>query len=411
MVIAMEMDFRDPLDADVLARAVDLVCDAEPVLGCRLDLEANPPCWSPVPRDSRRGLVLVEQRDAYEQFMYAPLDATEQVQVAVCLWRHDAGDRLLVKMTHTVGDGVGLQSLIARLSQIYSAVESNPRYAPQPGLTGSRALSQVLHQHWWTHARLVWDLVSFLGPRLLPRTSVVLPLPASPSGAWQRVTMQLPVSRLSQLASYGRRRGSTLNDVFVAAAYRALASQGQWDGSAALRISITVDLRRWGRPAATTPAICNLSSFECPFLIRQLGRTFEETLANVTALTRRRKASAPGLVPALVGHAISIWRPPRRSIRPDVGPETRARAGRPMTLSNEGKLDRSTMQFGVQAPVQAYVLPPFIEPPGVHLCLSGYEGRLTIAAVTRVNGAAAVERFMDAMFAELPEDEPSPSSP
>ena len=46
--------------------------------------------------------------------------------------------------------------------------------------------------------------------------------------------------------------------------------------------------------------------------------------------------------------------------------------------------------------------PPFWEPPHLHVCLSSYEGALTLAAVTRENAAPSVAQFLDALIDELP---------
>jgi len=195
-----------------------------------------------------------------------------------------------------------------------------------------------------------------------------------------------------------------LNDVFLAAAYRALASQGGWDGTSGLRISITVDLRRWCPSCSFAPSICNLSSFEYPFLVRNLGRNFDETLANVAAVTRRRKRSWPGLVPALVGHFLMKRHGYEDLVRAGLKERKRrrSRAGRPLTLSNEGSLDKVRLRFGTKTPVSAHILPPFLALPDVHICLSSYAGRLTLAAVTPRNGQEIVERFLDTLLEQFP---------
>ena len=73
-----------------------------------------------------------------------------------------------------------------------------------------------------------------------------------------------------------------MNDLVLAAAYRALAPE-------ALGREVGPPDRDHRRspalvpPEYARPAVCNLSSLETPFLIRQLGGSFDETLANVSA--------------------------------------------------------------------------------------------------------------------------------
>ena len=218
------------------------------------------------------------------------------------------------------------------------------------------------------------------------------------------VVRRLAAPHLALLARYGKARGATVNDLFLAAAYRALAFQGRWDGTSALRIAITVDLRRWCLPATHDPEICNFSSLELPFLIRDLGRSFDETLANVSAVMGRRKASRPGLALALISQLLADGRPPPK---PQVSPAAEREASRrpsrwPTMLSNEGALDAMRLRFGRQRPAAAHILPPFWEPPFLHVCLSSYDGALTLAAVTRENAEPLVARFLDAVVDELP---------
>jgi NRPS condensation-like uncharacterized protein len=400
MVIEMECGFDGHLEENVLARAGELLLEVEPILGCRLVVDSAAPYWRRVPASQRNVLSVARGPDEYERARRSGLDATRGVQVALCLWPRDNGDRLLVKMTHVVGDGFALQFVAARLSSLYSALRLDPDYRPSPSRVPTRHISQIFSAvPKLAYVRIIWDFAWFIAPRLLPRRTHAIPLPQESVGPWVPVVRRLPAPRSSFLSRYGKERGATLNDIFVAAAYRALAFAYRWDGMSALRITITVDLRRWCLPATHAATICNLSSFEIPFLMRDLGRSFDETLANVSALMRRRKQSRPGLALALVGHLFatnksvqSAWYRGRKS-------------GTALSLSNEGPLDASSLRFADETPVAAHILPPFIELPGVHVCLSGYGGTLTLAAVTPSNGEAVVGRFLDAVLEELPGEE------
>ena len=410
MVIELELEFKGRLDEHLLARAADLLLDAEPVLGCRLVINAPKPHWEAVPAAERRELCVTYVPEGYESFRRTGLDATANVQVALCLWRRDAGDRLVVKMTHEVGDGVGLQSLAARLAAIYSELCVDPGYRPRTSLGARRDFGQILSEvPKGAYPALIRDFARVLVSHWFPRRTHGLALPRESAGPWVPVIKRVPSTQLSFLSRYGKARGATLNDVLLAAAYRALASRGVWDGTSGLRIAITVDLRRWCLRHPDASAICNLSSFEFPFLVRNLGRDFDETLANVTALTRRCKRHWPGLAPALAGHFLmKTWRHEnlaRAGVKDR--PRKRARSGHTLTLSNEGALDKACLRFGAQTPVSAHILPPFLTLPNVHICVSGYDGALTLAAVTPQNGHVVVGSFLDALLEQLPGGEAS----
>jgi len=414
MVIEMELAFAGRLDEHLLARATELLLDTESVLGCRLNVEAPQPRWQPVPSEDRARLVLTDRQDVYDGMRCEGLDAAANVQVALCLWRHDEGDRLLVKMTHAVGDGAALQSLVARLASIYSGLCADPAYQPRPSLQGQRRVEHVFSEvPRRVYRRALWSLVWFLAPRWFPRSYHVLSLPRQSAGGWVPVVARVPAERLPFLSAYAKARGATLNDLFLAAAYRALAREGHWDSTTALRIAITIDLRRWYLPPAYAGSIRNLSSLEFPFLGRDLGTRFDNTLANVSALTRRRKRSRPGLASALMGHYRMLRLGPERILReagtkPPSAAPGKARRG-PIwhtvsaVLSNEGRLDEASLCFGSERPESVHILPPFLALPGVHLSVSSYRGVLAFAAVTPRSGYAAIERFLSTLVEQLPQ--------
>ena len=414
MVIEMELGFDGRLDESLLSRALELLLDAEPILACRLVVDAPQPCWQIVPQADRTRLIVTRIAGEYEAFRTTGLDPTKNVQVELCLGRHERGDRLIIKMTHEVGDGVGLQLLTSRLSSLYSRLCTDSSYRPSPNLSARRDFGQILSSiPARAYPRIMWDFATFLLPRCFPPRTHALQVPHQSVGPWTPVIKRLSASRLSSLTAYSKARGSTLNDLFLSAAYRALASCGKWDGSSGLRISMTVDLRRWCFEHAAARSICNLSSFEYPFLARKLGRRFDDTLANVTALTRRRKESWPGLAPALVAHFV-MQRYASRGLRRDQSLPRRRQTKkvRPsLTVSNEGRLDKERVRFGEQVPAFAHIVPPFLALPCVHICLTGYDGGLTVVAVTARNGYATVDEFLDVMLNELPSFIPASRGP
>ena len=109
MVISFEMAFDNALDERLLVRAFDLL-DAEPVTGCRLVIDPSRPHWQPVPHARAPRLVVTSCEDDASRCGAASLDAMENVQAHACLWRREDGDRLLLRMTHEVGDGAAIRA-------------------------------------------------------------------------------------------------------------------------------------------------------------------------------------------------------------------------------------------------------------------------------------------------------------
>jgi NRPS condensation-like uncharacterized protein len=401
MIIGLEIVFEGRLDVDLLVLATELLFDAEPLLACRFAIYAGGFRWDPVPRADRRVLVVTHVREEYERIRRAGLDASSNVQVALCVWRREDGDLLLVQMTHEVGDGVSIRSLTARLASIYSNLCVDSAYRPRPNLVARRDIGQILSQvPQRAYLRMLWDFVTFLAPRWFPRRTHTLSLPHESIGSWVHVIKHLAAPSLSILSAYAKPRAATINDIFLAAAYRALASQGGWNGRSGLRIFITVDLRRWYLPCADEVSICNLSSLEFPFLIRRLGTDFDQTLVNVSSLTQRRKRTWPGLGHALVSCVLMKWAA-HGSRRDNAATGKGCTKASSITLSNEGALDGASLCFGTQLPASTCILPPFFALPSVHMCLSTYAGSVTLAAVTPQNGVTVVDGYLDALLEQL----------
>jgi len=401
-VIALECAFGGRLDVATLTRAAELLVDTEPILGFMLVEDAPAPHWRRVPASERRLVTLVRTRTEYERLRRSGMDAGAGVQLALCLWRGEAADRLLVKMTHAAGDGASLQLLARRLASLYSELTLDPSYRPSRGRLRTRDPSELLEPvPRLARLQALLAFALFMAPRLFPRATHRLPLPGVCAGAWAPVVRRLSDPSLSSLSRYAKARGATVNDVVLAAAYRALAAAG-WDGVSALRIPTTVDLRRWCLPPEHAAAVANISSWEFPYLMRDLGRTLDETTARVTALMRRRKRSRPGLAIGLIMLRAANKAADPAGARAFKSVSVRPRPAQPLlTLSNEGLLDKSALRFGDEAPLSAHVLPPFMRLPRLHVCVSGYDGALTVAAVTPENGRADVTRFLDTLLDEL----------
>ena len=401
-IAQMELAFDRRLDEHLLARAVGLLLDTAPILACRLVVDSSGPFWQRLPQGTPQPLMITDDGGAYARFRHSGLDATRGAQVALCLWRGGGGDRLLIKITHQVGDGGGLHMIAARLSDIYATLHREPEYRPPPAGETSRDVMDLLPRVPWP--TILWTFVRFIASRWFPQRTCMLPLPDSSVGAWCFVERHLPASRVSLLSAYGRAQDATLNDMFVAAAYRALASRATWDGTSSLRILITVDLRRY--LARSCEAVANLSAMDCPYLGRTLGGSVDETIANVRTVMHRRKQNWPGLAMVWLTYlGVRLERHGRHA----ADRRHRNARFRKITLSNTGPIDKARVAFAGRPPVSACILPPFRTLPGLLICLSGYDGSLTLSAGTSENGEALIGGFLDAMLSELPVEQFAPA--
>ena len=404
MMIQMEMKFDRPLDADRLKQALALALDAEPVLGCRLVEHPRRPYWERWP-EPRMNFFMADSAAEYENFKTQKLDAGHGPQLKGCLWRDPAGDQLLLKVSHATADAGGTKDVAALVAGIYRRLAREPRFRPEPNLLGSRGIGQILRRlPWRAFPRIYWNFLKGVRRSTSPPVTLKLNWDHEPRGPLRYVCRHLLPDRVADLAAYGRARQATLNDLLLAAIYRALARIGRWDGRATLRLMMTVDLRRY-LPRQRGEAITNLSAIEHHFLGADLGADFDSTLHKIAAGTRQRKADWWGLndwVGLLPSLAVLPFRR-MQAIYDRVLNLLVSRGTLENALTNMGPIDPGGLVFD-EAPRAAWLLVPPIYPPQFGVGVTGYAGSLTLSAgvYTEAGPDSLAEKFFEAVLAELP---------
>jgi NRPS condensation-like uncharacterized protein len=295
-MLQMELVFNHRLDAERLARALDLMFDAQPVLGCRLVTEKKEVYWERLSHWGNDIFVLTPEQTEFNGFRDTPIDSRRGPQLKACILRAAGGDRLLVRVAHQVCDAAGLNDIVAQLSFIYGVLAQDRDYQPEPNIEGARHCGQIMrHLPWYSYPALLFAFLRATLSNQIPQKSHALQVPAGPSAPLTFVIRHLEPERVSRLTAYGRQHRATINDLMITAFFRALALAREWDGRSARRIQTTVDLRRWYIPAGKAGGICNLSTYEYINLGRDPVRDFAATLSRVCAVTRRKKSGWIGL--------------------------------------------------------------------------------------------------------------------
>ena len=144
MMIQLEMEFNKELDAERLAKAIDLTLDAEPVLGCRFMDNSYRPFFERLDVNKRPAFFLANSQNEYETFKTSSIDHKTGPQISVCLWHSSNSDRLLLKASHHVTDAAGIKDIVAILSDTYRRLSDNPAYRPSPNIKEQRSLREVI---------------------------------------------------------------------------------------------------------------------------------------------------------------------------------------------------------------------------------------------------------------------------
>jgi len=403
------LDFDGPLDGPRLKRALRLLLDAEPVLGCRFVARWWRPYWHRIaPRVLDAAVLLREQtaggpyREALTaDFLAETMPADVGPRIAALWLRDDPGDRLVLKIHHQAADAGGIKEVLYRLAALYRALGDDPEHVPSPR-TGTRSLRQVFRP-------LLPRAIPGLLLRMLRDTSAGTWPPRHmhpPMGNDLRGTpsfraLHVPSDRMDALRAAFP--SATINDLVTAAVLRALAGVAHWKGREALRIWSTVDLRRY-LPDGKADGLSNLSGFMYLNVGTRLGDRYEDTLSTVKAALDRIKGLYPGL-----GYALTTWLfmgPLPLGLIDTIMPLLRRvmLSKMPPVLTNMGAIDDEALDLGEPKLRSAHLVVPTSHPPGLILGVSGFRGgvTLTVGHFASALPAESLETLLAAIDKELP---------
>ncbi|HHY27347.1 MAG TPA: alcohol acetyltransferase [Desulfitobacterium dehalogenans] len=378
--VILKLDGR--IDFDKLSKAVRLSVDAEPVLGCRF-VEDDPPYWKRLEDIGQTEFCSMEEttnvEDAVQRFLESRLDMDHDPMVKVKLIRSQEYDTIGIKLNHTCSDGAGTKEYIHLLANIYSCIDcENGEYVLTPSVRSREDHERILNTLGIENPELDNSVVES------PRT--VWPFPWKPGGD-KNVTpfaiCRLPAGQLDILSKFAKERGATINDLILAAMYRAMFKLSRPPYGIPMDIGLTLDLRRY-LPDNKAQAIRNLSGGIVLRIPRIHGESFEGTLSRVVSAMNRKKNANPGyqcasgaeraeIFPFHHFLAFSRFISKASEILSQIS--TFCSPG----LSNVGLISKSLIKFGEHEVTDAYIIPPVIRAPGLLIVASSYNGILTLA--------------------------------
>ena len=411
--IHLAADFDEPLDRPRLKRALRLVLNAEPILGCRFRDSWLKPFWERLdPAALEAAGVLTEfsgpaeDCGAAEQAFYGELlDYAAGPQLrALLLPRAGGGERLILKVAHMACDAGGVKEIFYGLADIYGRLALDPAYEPEPR-TGSRSMVQVYlrfpFRKWpsilWSGLVAMWRMVRPLRSFQVASGGVRKP-------PLLFIFRHFSRKRVSALAAYARSRGATLNDLMTAAFFRALTAVEGGRVRGRLRMVSTVDLRRY-LPERRTGGLCQVLGLYAVGIPYRPGEDFAGTLAAVKESIDPQKEQWFGLGMMLFLRLVGLCQPyfyskflMRSTWRLGI------RDGNlPPGFTNMGPIDEAPCRFGGKLPAAVFLGVPSACPPWFAAGLSGYSGTLTLSAGFYPSAIPAdwVEDLFDRVESEL----------
>jgi len=376
--------FGGRLDASRLQRAVRLLLDAEPVLGCRFDPDAKPPVWRRLENLEDASVLDVIEADVpaaqAAAFIAEPLDPRTDPCVRAALVLGPDADTLAVKVSHVAMDGGGLKQALYMIAEYYRRLGEQADWTPRPNADGLRHI--VADAGFLERLRAL----SKSKLELVPESDWIAPeMGGGAPATYLEATVEPHALRAA--AEAGRSVGATVNDILLTAYLRVLYRLlGAVPGSVT-PVMTTADLRRH-LPTGARTALANMSAFWNVFVSPVEGEEFDGTLARVVAATKAWKSAGAGKTDAVTvafadkvigARALSFF---RKQVAKATGGDAREHRGTVPVLTNIGVIDSALLDFGGSAPVtDAKLLGP-VSGGAIAITASTYRDRLCLSSGT-----------------------------
>jgi NRPS condensation-like uncharacterized protein len=385
----------------MMKKAVRLSMDAEPVLGCKLIIKKKRAYWER--REDIEKLdyfKLIKTRKPEKElkkFVLSQIDPTTESILKIRVYRAET-DTLVIKSDHTVMDGGGFYDYLTLLCTIYNKLLENPNFSVEPNTVSQRGLKQVMKHY--NLIKKVRSLVSDKGYN--PTWS----FPNIGTGRTEKnyVLRKISKERFERIKAYGKNYSSTINDVFITAAFRALFVMHKPPKHKAMKLAIPTDLRVL-MPGKKANSVTNLVSATFVDLKNKPDESFDEMLIKVNKQMIRKKEILLGLGQMFAINNIFRLRYSivEKLTKWYYGRLYKKGKSHPI-ITNVGRIDNPKRFFGEVAVEDAYLVTPVNWSPNFSMGISSYDKQITLSIGFCEDSyeKQTVEYFLDLLLKELP---------
>lgn len=321
-----------------------------------------------------------------------PITADAPAQMRCVLVEGERDCAIAVLISHLCADGVDSRYLLCKLCEAYSLQASAGSCAGLAVKNGSRAVEQLYERLTAEERRALKK-----DPRTGVRSSFSYPTqePGEPAVLRRELScavMEAAHARVQAL-------GATVNDLLLTAAYYAFVEVGGGEPKAPVSLMSMMDLRRHCA-GGDSAGLCNLTGSLATALPEGLHATFNETLGDIAAQTRRLKSDPlAGLYGMPLLHA-AAKRLPMGLLLAVVG---RLYGSMSVGMTNVGRMTRTELTMNGVAPAQAWFGGPIKRKPGMQISAVSLdqECALCIWGYATPEDRAVLQRLLDRMAAHV----------
>ena len=376
MVLGSRLTFSERLDPGKLARAVRLLLDLEPVLGCWFDERPFSATWVRCDPDTPEPFAMIESDEpdvAAATFHSTPF-GRKAPRIAVLLVRSRDHDDLCVRFDHVAGDGWSAKEVTHLLAETYTRLLDDPGHTPAP-----RLAPRPTHTDVWGALTDEQRAAAANVPKMgFSKWSMKLAHATGRTFAVRSLT--LAPERIGAVREYAHARGATVNEALVAALVRSAASISPPAEGARPSVSVSADVRRFAA-GAHLDRICNIATTQTVLMDYRHGEAFDDTLRHVVDGVKPWRDSLWSIGGSL-GHSATDPRPPKPVVLQTVfgllAVMMRVGHSAALVTMNVGPLDEDRIAFGSARPLRAVLAGPIPRFSGFATTISSYRDAVTL---------------------------------
>jgi NRPS condensation-like uncharacterized protein len=273
------------IDVELLRKAARLSIYQEPIFSYTYRENDGVAHWQKQPDVDASALVELretteEEEAVLQQCLTSAVTPFDFPLVRIYVIRKGPKDLLCLNVNHTPLDGAGLKAFVRILAENYTQLSKDAQYLPDANLKGDRGIRQVMNR-FTLPQKIQFARQGLKKPKRYPSWSF----------DWGKTDRgnknQFALTRISaetflRIKAYGKQHQSTVNDVLITAFMRSFVHTKAGNREASKPLIVPVNLRKYLRPGQRT-GLCSLTGSMILSVGQDVGSSFEETLAKVTA--------------------------------------------------------------------------------------------------------------------------------
>lgn len=387
------INFDGNINKIIFKKALTMTLTVVPILSSKYVENVKEPYWEKLDISSFKNIItFVNSKSEFNSFITSRVNETVGPQVKACLLS-SSKDSLCILMNHMVCDAAGFKECLYLLCSLYSNLLKNPDYKANCLLDGDRSINVINKLFTFKDKLKTFVLQSKESNGFI---NLNFPMSTEKEAKPFILTHEVPEDRFLSIKKYCKNNKVTINDVTLAAFYRALYKILNKNE---LSISIAVDMRKYLEDKNIN-ALTNLSATVISNLTYEPNDTFDDTVKKINSDINLKKKNFMGLnafIKISLLFKLFNYRHIKKLLKnkfknPLIG------------MTNIGILDSKKLYFQDTQIINAFMFGSMKYKPYFQLALTSYNNIMTFTVNLYGNSQdkSTIENFFTLLDNELP---------